>query len=147
MNKLKWCCRQKKGIILIEPNENLSKEYIQSSEENLSAMGTLKGKWKSITSYYACYDCIYALLQKVGIKCEIHDCTIELLDLFEIDKKWINFIKDLKKERIHVQYYLKKPKEVDDVRIKDFVNDCKLVINTISEDEVNIIRRKIKSVV
>ena len=44
MDKLEWCCKQKKGIILVDPNENLSKEYIQSSDENLSAMEKLSGK-------------------------------------------------------------------------------------------------------
>mgnify|MGYP001585468377 CR=1 FL=1 len=38
MVTLKWCCKQKEGIQLIEPNENLSKGYIEMAE---AAIGTM----------------------------------------------------------------------------------------------------------
>ena len=34
VNKLKWCF-SKKEVKLIEPNENLAREYIKSAEETL----------------------------------------------------------------------------------------------------------------
>ena len=144
MNKLVWCCKQNKGIDLIEPNENLADGYTNSSEENLLAMVGLKGKWKAITAYYACYDILYALLQKVGIKCEIHDCSIELLNLFDIGREHIDFIQNLKKERINVQYYLKKPKEVDDIKVKNFVNDCRILMANVTEDKINEVRGRVQ---
>ncbi|MFW5846580.1 MAG: hypothetical protein ACOCUU_00330 [Nanoarchaeota archaeon] len=30
---LRWCKKQKKGIEIIEPNENLVKEYLQTAKE------------------------------------------------------------------------------------------------------------------
>lgn len=145
MNKIKWCLGQKSGIRIIEPNNNLSQQYVKSSEENLDMMGKATGKWKSITAYYACYEAFYALLQKIGIKCEIHDCTLELLNLIEgFDDKLKNFMIELKKERIDVQYYLKAPKPLDENQVKEFVLSCKSKISSITDDEISNIRDKIK---
>ena len=33
--------------------------------------------WKISTAYYTIYFSLYALLMKIGVKCEIHSCTIE----------------------------------------------------------------------
>jgi uncharacterized protein (UPF0332 family) len=145
MNKIEWCLEQKRGIRIIEPNNNLSQQYVKSSEENLDMMVKVTGKWKSITAYYACYEAFYALLQKIGIKCEIHDCTLELFNLIEgFDDKLKNFIIDLKEERIDVQYYLKSPKPLDENQVKDFVLSCKYKISSITVDEIAKIRDKIE---
>lgn len=145
MNKLEWCLKQRRGIRLIETNENLCQEYLKSSEENLDTMSKVIGKWKSITSYYACYESLYALLQKIGIKCEVHECTLEILNLIEgFDAKLKNFIIELKKERIDVQYYLKTPKKLDEKQVKEFVLACKSKISTISEDEIANLRDILK---
>ena len=145
MNKIKWCLDQKRGIKIIDPNNSLSQQYVKSSEENLDMMGKAIGKWKSITAYYACYEAFYALLQKIGIKCEIHDCTLELLNLIEgFDDALKDFIIDLKEERIDVQYYLKSPKPLDENQVKDFVLSCKSKISSITVDEIAKIRDKIE---
>jgi len=145
MDKINWCLKQKKGIKLIEPNNDLCDEYIKSAEENLDAMLKLTGKWKSITAYYACYEAIYAILQKIGIKCENHECTLELLNLIEnIDKKLKNFILNLKKERIDIQYYLKEPKKLDENKVKEFVLSCKEVSSLLTENQIKEIRNKLR---
>ena len=79
--KLIWCINQNKGIELIDQKLHLSTSYIQEADETLENMLSSKGKWKTIMAYYTCYNALYSLLMKVGIKCEIHDCTIELMDL------------------------------------------------------------------
>jgi hypothetical protein len=38
MVSVEWCKKQQKGIKLIEPNNNLSKEYIQTAEETLDVL-------------------------------------------------------------------------------------------------------------
>jgi len=38
MKRLEWCLEQKKGIKLIEPSENLAKEYLNSAEESLRVL-------------------------------------------------------------------------------------------------------------
>lgn len=86
---LKWCKNQNRGIKLIEPNSNLSEEYMQTAEESLEILRTIKGKsrvWLAVTKYYCEYFAVYSLLMKIGLKCEIHDCTIELCRFLENEK-------------------------------------------------------------
>jgi len=76
MKKLKWCAKQSKGIKLIKINNNLSEAYIKEADETFDNMIRTKGNWKTILAYYSCYNALYSLLIKYGIKSEIHDCTI-----------------------------------------------------------------------
>jgi len=50
-----------------------SNEALKSMDVNAKAGIS---EWTISTSYYAKYFAIYALLSRIGIKCEIHDCTI-----------------------------------------------------------------------
>ena len=89
-SKIKWCLKQKNGIILTNPNTNLSNIYFEKSNSALRMLNAAKNlnetEWIAITSYYAKYMVFYALLQKIGIKLEIHECTIELMKLLEKNK-------------------------------------------------------------
>lgn len=114
VKKLKWCCKQTTGLKIDKPNNNLAKEYLQSAEETLSVLQDIKGKsnmWLATTKYYCEYFAIYALLQKIGIKCEIHDCTIEITKLLEelkvIPSDYSRKLEEDKELRIENQYYLK----------------------------------------
>lgn len=104
MVNLNWCFKQNKGIKLIEPNLAVAKKYLQDAKNDLKLVNSKELKWNIIKEYYVCYNSFYSLLVKCGIKCEIHDCTIELMDLFEFDKSFKNKLIDLKKERVNVQY-------------------------------------------
>ncbi len=42
MEKIKWCLKIKNGIELVEPNDNLSKVYLEKSESALRAAAVLK---------------------------------------------------------------------------------------------------------
>ena len=44
MDDLNWCKKQEKGIRLIDPNENLAKEYLESAEETLSILKDIETK-------------------------------------------------------------------------------------------------------
>jgi uncharacterized protein (UPF0332 family) len=56
--------------------------------------------WILTTAYYARYFALYALLTKIGIKSEIHDCTINLAKLLS-DNGILNhpLIRDLSKAK------------------------------------------------
>ena len=90
-NDLSWCFKQKHGIRIIEPNENLTKAYLKKSISALNTMtATLQIKeteWIATTAYYARYFALYGLLMKIGVKSEIHDCTINLAIPF---RKWLS---------------------------------------------------------
>lgn len=145
-NKLKWCCMQKKGIEIIEQKPHLNKAYIQESEKDLKAFDSADEKWRAIIGYYSCYEAVYSILMQCGIKCEIHDCTIELMDLFGFSEKDKSFIKKLKKAREESQYYLKRSlTNKKDILI--FTGKCKEIINNLNDDEINNIRGKINEII
>ena len=78
MDQIKWCLNQKKGIELVEPSDNLRDAYLVKAEDALDTLKTSKSRdWQLTTAYYTIYNSIYSLLMKIGIKCEIHSCTIE----------------------------------------------------------------------
>lgn len=145
MEKIKWCKKQAKGIILIEPNENISKSYIEKADESLEMIEKATQSWKVICSYYACYDSLYALYIKAGIKCEIHECSLELMKLFNFEKKYIEFMKQLKEDRINVQYYVNQKFTVPDIKIvKSFILKIKEKIFNLNQTEINRIKEEIK---
>lgn len=78
MDQIKWCLNQKKGIEIVEPSDNLRDAYLVKAEDALDTLKTSKSRdWQLTTAYYTIYNSIYSLLMKIGIKCEIHSCTIE----------------------------------------------------------------------
>ena len=75
--------QQKKGIELVEPSNNLREAYLKKAEEALDTLRTSKSRdWQLTTAYYTIYHGIYSLLMKIGIKCEIHSCTIDFARQF-----------------------------------------------------------------
>lgn len=75
-----FCFKKANGLKLISSNENLVNVYKRKSISALnmlqSAIEKKEDEWILDTSYYAKYFMVYALFIKVGIKSEIHDCTI-----------------------------------------------------------------------
>jgi uncharacterized protein (UPF0332 family) len=73
MDKITWCLNQKNDLELIEPNEELKDAYLKKAEDSLRATAALKGNkdWEISSSYYTMYFSLYAILMKIGVKCEI----------------------------------------------------------------------------
>ncbi len=148
--RLKWCFGRRE-VRLIEPNENLANEYIRSSDETLSVLKDIRGKsnmWLATTKYYCKYFACYALLMRIGIRSEIHDCTIEIIRFLEKEGMIKNGIADSleadKELRIDNQYYLKNRKvEVDFNGLVDFVLYFKNLIGTMTFDDIKHIRKEL----
>lgn len=148
MVEIKWCKEQKRGFKLIEPNENLSKEYMQTAEETLDILREIQNKskvWTATTKYYCEYFSIYSLFMKIGLKCEIHDCTIAICkilgDMNVLPKEYFKILKKDKQLRIDNQYYLKNR----DVVLKydellDFVLNIKDINEKITNKKIDEIR-------
>lgn len=65
-------------------------------------------EWVISTSYYAKYFVVYALFAKLGVKSEIHSCTIALFDyLFggSVPPDLVEDFRRSRKDRIETQYY------------------------------------------
>ena len=145
MNKIDWCKKQNKGIELVEPNDNLSEAYFKDADDSLHGLETIRGMWKTVMAYYSCYFSLYALLMKTGIKCEIHDCTLSLMNFFDFRNEQVNFVKKLKKERVNVQYYHQTPEDVVIEEVKKFVLLCKRKAEMLKHDKINKIREGVKN--
>src|SRR4030043_1766922 len=82
MVSIKWCCKQKEGIKLINPSENLSISYIKMGENALGTMNRERNynlAFSISACYYSMYYSLYSVLMKLGVKCEIHSCTLEFM--------------------------------------------------------------------
>jgi len=110
--------------------------YIQEADETLENVFSAKGKWKTITAYYACYSAIYSILVRCGIKSEIHECTIELMDLFDFTKDEKDFLRNLKEDRIQAQYYLKSIMLKDEDSVKNFILRCKVILSNLNTKSI-----------
>ena len=114
MVSLKWCYKQKDGIKIIEPNDNLAHGYLKMAENSLGTMNRER-KYNLIFAisacYYSMYYSLYAVCMKIGIKCEIHSCTIEFMKQALIGFYSADDLKTIKKAfdaRNIAQYYVDK---------------------------------------
>ncbi len=155
MDKIRWCIKKNEGLSLIEPNSNLADAYIKKAEEALESMRVnIIKDWKISTAYYTIYFSLYALLTKIGIKCEIHSCTIEfakkfLKDYFEEGE--LDFAEDSLKARIDSQYYVDRtvPNEQYNKmmqRAPKFLIKCKSNLIKLNEKKINGIRKEFENI-
>lgn len=145
------------GIKVEEPNDNLCKAYILKAKSALNMLDSALEKeevdWIATTAYYSRYFVIYALLQKAGIKCEIHDCTISLMHFLLVEEKIIEEklyqeLQAAKKARVDLQYYV--TEQIDKEKLKkdagtarNFVLRMEEVIEKIKDDKIKLIREKL----
>ena len=155
-DNLLWCIRQKRGIKLVTPNDNLRREYLRKARSSLNmldaAVERSEADWIITTAYYARYFALYALLQKCGIKSEIHDCSIELLRLFVergvVGEEALEDLAASKKLRIEAQYYVREALERKDLlstakSARESVISLEEAIERITEQEISQIRDNI----
>ncbi len=143
MEQLKWCLKQAKGIKIIQPSKNLSDSYLKRAKSDQKNIEKQNSIWKVIISYYACYNALYALLIRYGIKSEIHSCSILLTQYFERLKRFAGFLEDLKENRINTQYYLKKPKSPNPETINEFINMCELEVIECNQKKIEKIKEQL----
>ncbi len=81
MVTIKWCMEHRDGIRIIEPDEKRADSYIKMAEESIySLRGVEKSSiWTATMTYYIFYYSLYSLMMRIGIKCEIHSCSLEFM--------------------------------------------------------------------
>ena len=153
MKKISWCKKIKGGIKLQEPNDNLSREYYKNAEESLQVLRSINktksNMWLATTKYYIEYFAAYSILMKLGIKCEIPDCTISLANFLEdegiLEKGTFEILEDAKQLRIDNQYYIKnKPVDVNFEKLSEFMVSIKQSLDNLDENKIKEIRSKIR---
>lgn len=151
IDELKWCFKIKDGLRITEPNETLAKSYLEEAKSSLQRAeknfddGDLL--WTTVVLYYAEYYALYSFLQRIGIKCENHFCSIKAAGFILGENKTaiINLHKD---KRIDAQYYMKigKEKEVGEMlkEAKFFVSMFNQLVLNLSQEEIKVYRSKLK---
>jgi len=142
--KLKWCFGLKDGLRIVEPNERLAKSYLEEAKASLErAEKNFKDGdllWTTVVVYYAEYYALYSFLQRIGIKCENHFCSIFAAG-FLLGEDKIATINRHKDKRIDAQYYMKIGKEEEVSRMlieaKIFVSIFDEIVSNLSEEEIN----------
>lgn len=154
MDKIEWCAGKKEGLRLIEPNSDLAEAYLKKAEEALESMRVNVIKdWKISTAYYTLYFSLYSILIKIGIKCEIHSCTISFANRFLrgfLSEEDLDFTEDSLKARIDSQYYIDRtvPDEQYTKMIRNapqFLVKCKSILIKLNEKKVNEIRKEFQN--
>lgn len=114
MVSLKWCFKQERGIKIVEPSKRLALSYLKMSENSLGTMNREKDKnnvFSISAGYYSIYYSLYAIMQRIGVKCGIHSCSIEFMKKFLKEfytKEDIVLIETAFSVRNLLQYYVDK---------------------------------------
>ena len=151
--KLKWCFTVKDGLKREEPNERLAKSYLEEAkaslkraEKNFADHDLL---WTTVVVYYAEYYALYSFLQRIGIKCENHFCSI-LAVTFLMGEEKTRIINQHKEKRIDAQYYMRVDKEEQVAKMlqeaKEFVGQFDELVSIINEKDISVYREKIKNI-
>jgi len=111
--------------------------------------------WILTTAYYARYFALYALLMKLGIKSEIHDCSIATARLLAKNKiitpNLVTDIAQAKQTRIDTQYYVTKELRQEEIRrnvesARKFVLEIQKAIEEVSAEQTDNIRNKLRNI-
>jgi len=150
--------KQRKGIRIIEPNPNLTEQYLRKAISALNTMNAAlqirETDWILATAYYARYFALYALLMKLGIKSEIHDCSIAIARLLAKNKiltqNLVTDIAQAKQTKIDTQYYITKEITQREIRknvesTRKFVLEIQKSMENITIEQINSIRSKLRS--
>ena len=146
---LKWCAKLKDGLRITEPDHGLARSYLneakaslERAEKNLQEHDLL---WATVVLYYAEYYALYSFLQKIGIKCENHFCSILAVEKL-LGKTKTETINDHKDKRIDAQYYMRTGKEEEIktmlAKAKIFVTEFDSLTLSLSDKEIKDYRKK-----
>jgi uncharacterized protein (UPF0332 family) len=151
-SRLRWCFKLKDGLRIAEPNERLSRSYLEQAKSSLlRAEKDIKDDdllWATVAIYYAEYYALYSFLQRIGVKCENHTCSI-LATGFLLGKDKVKTIDEHKVKRIDAQYYMKVDQES---KVESMLNEAKLfisffdeLVSHLSENDIATYRKNIST--
>ena len=140
---LNWCFRIKDGLRITEPNENLSESYLNEAKSSLERAekdfndGDLL--WATVVIYYAEYYALYSFLQRIGVKCENHFCSIQAVTSILGEDK-TSIINQHKEKRVDAQYYMRVGNGND---VKAMLKEAKIFISIFNEIVLNLNQEEI----
>ena len=107
--------------------------------------------WKIAASYYTIYFSVYSLMMQLGIKCEIHTCTIAFAKIYlqeKFSKEELKLFETAFTARNDTQYYTNREVTQENYekiirQAPVFLVKCKNIHFT--EDKIKKVREKIKN--
>ncbi len=152
MDQLVWCGRIRNGISLTAPNESLASAYLKKAEEALETMQTITAHdWRITTAYYAMYFSLYAVLTRIGIRCENHSCTILLMERLLSDHftpAEAALVEKARGARVDAQYYVSR--EIPDLFCDElilaaprYLVKCTGIVDGMSEKTTGVLRGRL----
>src|SRR3989338_9212689 len=152
-NKLRWCFRLKDGLKMIEPNSRLAESYLGEARSSLerAEKNFIDGDLllSTVVIYYAEYYALYSFLQRIGIKCENHSCSISEVS-FLLGENKIQTINLHRDRRIDAQYYMRVGREEDVGEMlkeaKMFVSMFDEIVSNLNEKEIDSYRNELNNV-
>src|SRR3989338_3429332 len=136
--KLQWCFGLKDGLQIAETYERLAKSYqeeakasLERTEKNFKDGDML---WSTVVIYYAEYYALYAFLQRIGVKCENHFCSILAAGFLLGEDKGAT-INSHKDKRIDAQYYMRVDKEEE---VSRMLKEAKIFVSMFDEIVSNL---------
>lgn len=149
-NQLKWCLRLKDGLKIVEPSERLTKTYLNEAKLSLerAEKNFIDGDllWTTVVIYYAEYYALYSFLQRIGIKCENHFCSILAVSILLGEDK-THIINQHKEKRIDALYYMRigRKDEVEKMiqEAKIFVSTLDNIISNLTDYDIKLYRERI----
>ncbi len=128
MVSIEWCLEKRRGLRLVEPSEAMSESYLEMAEESIRALQKVEESriWRATTAYYVFYYALYSLMLRIGVKCEIHSCSIEFMKRYLREfysGKDMSMFEKAFSARINLQYYA--DRTVDDAVIDDVDQHCR----------------------
>ena len=143
--KLEWCCIQKNGIKLITPNPVLGQSYLDTAENDLPGLESGTFRIQNESAFNACYNSFYAILQKIGIKCELHDCTFEFFNLIKgFSEEQTELMNTLNKNLLEIEQETKKARPVNPLPVEEFFRTAKQVFTSLSQNDIRLIRQEVE---
>ena len=136
----------------MEPNPNMPKSYLGMAEESIIALSNLGSSriWTAAATYYAFYYSLYAVMLRMGFRCEIHSCSISFMRTYltgYYNKDDIRMMRQAFDNRNDLQYYA--DRTVDEDRIaeckrycKDFFIRTKDILIRMKEEDILKIRER-----
>jgi uncharacterized protein (UPF0332 family) len=118
-----------------------------------AALQINEADWTATTAYYARYFALYALLMKIGVKSEIHDCTINVAQLLAnhgiLSQSLVNDIAEAKQARIDAQYYVATELNQKEIKknaetARKFVLEIEQTIENVTSKQISTIRTYLK---
>ena len=148
--RLTWCFKLKDGLRIVEPNRRLSKSYLEQAKASLlRAEKDLNDNdvlWATVALYYAEYYALYSFLQRIGVKCENHACSI-LAVSFLLGEDKTRTISEHKGKRIDAQYYMRVDQKE---KVRSMLQEAKgtlcefdELVSGLSEEDINNYRKRI----